>query len=211
MRASNSLLWLIIILVTGFLAGISVLTSGCELGDDDKEPTSRTGVQAITASIETGSDGLTVEQRNVRRRLEIDNDPGAVKHLYIISAYSGEVLIYSTVKGKVSSSGKRLSPYSVTAQDGQYVGNDFNGFPIDVGGRSLRTGEVLQDDGTFGNSIPYIFWFDANDEYHQHYPGGGQIIHLASQPMQFPRVIVTIAPVDANTGEPINNNGSEEE
>jgi len=206
----GSTLWAIVIIITGILAGLSVLTTGCELGDD-KEPTSRTGVQAITANIETGSDGLTVEQRNVRRRLEIDNDPGAVKHLYIISAYSGEVLIYSTVKGKVSSSGKRLSPYSVTAQDGQYVGNDFNGFPIDVGGRNLRTGEVLQDDGTFGNSIPYIFWFDANDEYHQHYPGGGQIIHLASQPMQFPRVIVTIAPVDANTGEPINNNGSEEE
>lgn len=54
-------------------------------------------------------------EENIAKKLTEDNKIGSIKYLYIVSAYSGDVLIYSTVKGKVTSSGKRISPYSVVA------------------------------------------------------------------------------------------------
>lgn len=61
------------------------------------------------------------------------------KHLYIISACSGQVIFYSSVYGKVT---------------------------------------------TYGSSVPYIFWWDTNGIYHQHYISGGQIVHISDQPIE---------------------------
>ena len=60
------------------------------------QPTSDSGIAKTSVAVRPGSDGLTVEQRNVRDRLVADNKPGSIKHLYVISAYSGQVLIYNT-------------------------------------------------------------------------------------------------------------------
>src|SRR6267154_1856877 len=136
----------------------------CDVGSN--QPTSASGVQQATARVQIGSDGLTVEQRNVRDRLAMDNKPGSIKHLYVISSYSGQVLIYSTVKGKVTSSGKRLTPTSVNGS-----GGDSNyTIPVDIAGTRRYTNEVLQDDGTYGSSVEYLFWFDVQGRYHQIYP-----------------------------------------
>lgn len=121
---------------------------------------SSSGLQRATVEVRPGSDGLSVEQRNVKDRLAADNKPGSIKHLYVISAYSGQVLIYSTVRGKVTSSGKRLTPESVTAAWSD-SGNNYGGFVVPIGGRNTITPEVLSDDGTYGPSVPYVFWFDA--------------------------------------------------
>src|SRR5882672_6183536 len=131
-------------------------------------PTSTTGVHEAKAEVKVQASGYTTVQENVNRRLQEDNKPGAVKHLYVISAYSGDVILYSTVNGKVTSSGKRLTPYSVTSQGGEY-NSGFNGIPVDIGGRERHTAEVLQDDGTYGSSVDYIYWWDVRGVYHQHY------------------------------------------
>jgi len=145
---------------------------------------SASGVEKVTADVEVQASGMTIEQENVKRRIEMDNMPGSIKHLYIISAYSGQVIVYSTVKGKVTSSNKRLTPYTVAAMDGQYVYSDHEGFIVTFpDGSQKRTGEVLQDDGTYGSSIPYLFWWDVQDRYHQHYVSGGQIIHVSDKPI----------------------------
>ncbi|KKM74388.1 hypothetical protein LCGC14_1400850 [marine sediment metagenome] len=163
------------------------------LGGTDSSPTqSSSGVKQASVDVATGSDGLTVEQRNVKTRLTEDNKPGSIKHLYIISAYSGQVLIYSTVKGKVTSSGKRLSPYSVAAADGQQVSSALRGMRVNIGGNQHRTTEVLQDDGTYGSSIPYVFWWDSRDIYHQHYIAGGQILHVSTEPLAVKSVVINM-------------------
>ena len=153
-------------------------------------PAATTGVRKATAQVDVQANGLTIEQDNIKRRLEKDNEPGSVKHLYVISAYTGDVIIYSTVKGKVTSSGKRLTPYSVVALDGSAVDAEHAGIAVDIGGRRLRTTEVLQDDGTYGSSVDYIFWWDSKDSYHQHYISGGQIVHLSDTPMRVSKVII---------------------
>jgi len=160
-----------------------------------KAPVADTGVKQAHADISTGNDGMTTEQRNVKKRLEMDNSSGSIKHLYVVSSMSGDVIVYSTVKGKVTSSGKRLTPRTVdagTETTGQYNRLNKFGVPVNIGGANYRTTEVIQDDGTFGSSIPYLYWWDAQGRYHQHYVTGGQILHISDQPIRAAKVILNM-------------------
>lgn len=166
---------IILVSIGGLLAQIN----GCE----KERPTTESGVRQATATVKVQASGFTIEQMNIQKRLEMENMPGSIKHLYVISPYSGQVLIYSTVQGKVTSSGKRLQPYEVGCADGEFVSGQLRGIPISVGGVIRRTPEVLQDDGTYGSSAEYLYWFDSQGRYHQHYIVGGQIVHVCDQPL----------------------------
>ncbi len=96
-----------------------------------------------------------------------------------MSAYSGEVLIYSTVKGKVTSSSKRISP---TQQVIDFDNTAYTSYNPDV----------IQDDGTYGSSVEYIYWWDSKGIFHQHYPTGGQIIHISNQPLAVKSVTLNL-------------------
>lgn len=157
---------------------------------DPSPPVSASGVSKASVKVPVGPDGLTSEQRNIRDRLVEDNKPGSIKHLYVISAYSGQVLIYSTVKGKVTSGGKRLTPTKVAV--GRYDNNWTGGFGVDIGGHTVVTDEVLQDDGTYGSSGDYLYWWDVKDIYHQHYVQGGQIVHVANAPIAVKSVVINM-------------------
>ena len=152
-------------------------------------PESATGVKKVNTNVKTQANGRTVEQNNIVKRLAIDNKPGSIKHLYVISAMSGQVILYSTVKGKVTSSGKRLTPYRVASHQG---GVRDAGILVTIGGQIYYTPEVLQDDGTYGSSIPYMYWWDTHGKYHQHYVSGGQIIHISDKPIAVKRIILNL-------------------
>jgi hypothetical protein len=167
--------------VAVFTIAISALVlTGC----DDSKPQSASGVQKATVQVDVDPNThMTVEQENVANRLKMDNKPGSVKHLYIISPETGQVLLYSTVKGKVTSSGKRLSPRTVNSNDA---------FKVRIGDESHYTSEVLEDDGTYGSSVDYIFWWDAQGRYHQHFFTGGQIIHISDYPIAVKNVVLNL-------------------
>lgn len=162
--------------------------SSCERRVNDA--VSASGVTKATVHIEKGSDGLTAEQRNISERLKEDNKPGSIKHLYVISPYSGQVIIYSTVRGKATSGGKRLTPTSVVG--GYQEGSWYGGFRISIGNSVVETTEVLQDDGTYGQSGDYLYWWDTRGVYHQHYLTGGQIVHISSEPVVVKEVIINM-------------------
>ena len=164
------------IVMLAWCAGLGLC--GCDEQQSGGGQTAKTGVRETTATINVGADGLTVEQRNVRKRLEADNKPGSIKHLYVISAYSGQVIIYSTVDGKVTSGGKRLTAGSRAPAWGYQTSAQW------------YSPEVVQDDGTFGSSAEYLFWFDSKGNYHQHYVSGGQIVHVSDQPLSVKSVII---------------------
>lgn len=160
----------------------AVLLAGCK---EDNQPQSTSGVQKATVTVPVDPvTGLTVEQRNIKGRLLADNTPGSVKHLYIIAPESGQVIMYSTVQGKVTSSGKRLSPSTVNGMT--------RGFLVNFGSEQHYTSEVLGDDGTYGSSGEYLYWFDSKGIYHQHYLTGGQIITLSDQPVQVKSVTINM-------------------
>ena len=170
---------LVSVVVLGFLTGCDVQSN---------PPQSASGVKKATVQVPTNPDGLTTEQQNVRERLLEDNKPGSVKHLYVVSAYSGQVIIYSTVRGKVTSSGKRLTPTSLMGGERMNSG----GFPVQIGREEKWTTEVLQDDGTYGSSSEYLYWWDTKGVYHQHYVSGGQIVHVSNQPLAVKGIIINM-------------------
>jgi hypothetical protein len=162
-------------------------TDGCD--SNTPAPVSASGVSKASVQVPRGSDGLTTEQRNIAERLKKDNEPGAIKHLYVISAFSGKVLIYSTVRGKVTSGGKRLTPTKVETYSYQGGGN--GGFAVPIGNSTQTTTEVLQDDGTYGTSGDYLFWFDSRGIYHQQY-ATDCIIHISDQPLPVKDIVLNM-------------------
>ena len=173
--------WLVAIIAAALSIG------GC-LGEN--EPTTEGGIKKASVRVATNADGLTTEQVNVGKRLMEDNRPGAIKHLYVVSAYSGQTIIYSTVQGKVTSSGKRLSPTMLVGNSG-HMGRDC--FTVDFNGTSYNTAEVLQDDRTYGSSVEYLYWWDTKGVYHQHYVAGGQIVHISSEPLAVKSIIINMS------------------
>ncbi len=168
------------------LTGLLCVFSGCS---EPRQPVSSSGVKPTQVQVPVNAEGITVEQQNIRDRLLMDNKIGSIKHLYVISAYSGQTLVYSTVRGKVTSSGKRLSPTSVVVgASGERRRPGFS-----AGQEGMVTSEVVQDDGTYGTSIPYLYWWDTKGVYHQHYISGGQIIHISDQPISVKGVIINMA------------------
>jgi hypothetical protein len=156
-------------------------------------PTAGGGVQKQNVTVSTLVNGMTIEQSNVADRLKLENVPGKIQHLYIFSGVSGQCILYSTVKGKVTSSGKRLTPM-MGATGGQYNTPNFK-VPLPNGG-SVDTNEVLGDDGTYGDSVPYIYWWDVRGIYHQHYvTTGDQIVHISDEPLDVKSIIVNIEAV----------------
>ena len=185
-----------LVLIRIFITGVFLLSAvACVNKEQNKQaPRSLSGVKKARVTVKTNERGLTVEQENIGQRLNEENEVGNMRHLYIISAYSGDVILYSPVKGKVTSSGKRLSPYTVAAGRAGRGNNSPEpyGIPVSIGGKVHRTPEVLQDDGTYGHSIPYLYWWDTKGVYHKHYVSGGQIPHVTSQPMIVPKVILNV-------------------
>lgn len=175
----------ICLIIIGICLIISSLSFfGCY---DTPQAHSDSGVKKATVKIKTDVSGHTVEQQNIIDRVSQDNQPGSIKHLYIISPYSGQVILYSTVRGKVTSGGKRLTPKTVT--NSPYT-SEWSGMGVTINDQKYRTEEVLQDDGTYGDSGDYLFWFSSNGRYHQHYLTGGQIIHVSSEPVAVKSVII---------------------
>lgn len=174
---------LVVLIITPILIGAKDgSSSGCT------PATSRTGITPAPApKIETGSDGLTNEQRNIGRRQKTENQPGDIKYFYAFSAYSNTYL-FSVIDGKPSSSGKRLSPY--TASDSGFVINMPGSIP------NFSTQEVLQDDGTYGSSIEYLYWFDPAGNYYQYYPSGGFAVIISTRPIPIPdnAIVVRLEP-----------------
>lgn len=177
-----------------FLACMSVCAIMMLTSCDYSQPSiSQSGIKKASVKVPTNPNGLTTEQMNIRDRLIIDNKPGSIKHLYVISAYSGQVLIYSTVRGKVTSSGKRLQPTSIVVNQGNTSSDAGPGFTfVQRAGQDIVTDEVVQDDGTFGHSIDYLYWWDAKGVYHQHYVSGGQILHISSEPVAVKNVVINL-------------------
>jgi hypothetical protein len=142
---------------------------------------SDSGVKKASTHVKTDMNGNTVEQKNITKRLERDNQIGSIKHLYVISSYTGDVLQYSTVQGKVTSGGKRLSPKTVNG-----TGMNTAGYPnyVTIGETQYSTDEVLDDGGAYGDSGNYLFWFDAQDNYHQYYPSGGTYLEICDKPLR---------------------------
>lgn len=146
---------------------------------DFHQAVSDSGVQKASIKVNTDPSGHTVEQKNYMEKTQRDNQLGSIKHLYIVSAYTGDILEYSTVAGKVTSGSKRLSP--TTVQSGSAT-TEYN-YVIINNARYLTT-EIPDEYGMYGPSGNYFYWFDTQGNMHQYYPSGGTYVHILDKPLK---------------------------
>lgn len=178
------------ILTVFALVALGLTFTAC---DGEREVVSASGVKQAKAEVRTQANGLTMEQNNIKKRLEFENKAGSIKHLYVISPYTGQTLLYSTVKGKVTSSGKRLSPKMSMGETQSVLVRDS---ATKVNGKWTK--EIINDTGTYGSSIPYIYWWDVNNRYHQHFISGGQILHISNKPINVKQVTINMELLQTN-------------
>ena len=107
----------------------------------------------------------------------MDNDPATIRFVYIVSPYTGQVILSATMKGKVTSSNKRLTPASLSQSQGTG-----NGIYFPIGGQGYYTQEVAGDDGTYGTSAEYIYGFSLDGSMQQIYTGGSLVI-VSTKPL----------------------------
>lgn len=95
------------------------------------------------------------EIENIKRRLELTSNPEQIGFVLLLNDM-GQPIMYTSVKGKVTSGGKRLtSPEKVWG-------------PLSCGQYCDQTlGPAPSDEGTWGSSDPYVYFWTTNGQYIQ--------------------------------------------
>lgn len=134
------------------LAAASLALTACieEAKPSQRESQAKLAQQAAN----TVRFNANAEIDNIKRRLELTSDPNLLGYIVLLNE-AGQPIIYEGVRGKVTSGGKRLTaPSRLWEIDtGQYTGS--------------AVGPAPSDEGTWGSSNPYIFYWDTNGAYRQ--------------------------------------------
>jgi hypothetical protein len=165
--------------------------TGC---NETTQQQSSSGAEQVRANhIPKNSQGMTVEQQNINDRIKVTTNPTKVMWIHLISL-DGNIIKRMPIRNKVTSSGKRLEPRhaAVSGNDGWFPSS---GIPRATNPTyTYETDELLQPDGTYGESDPYIFWFDPMGRYHQWGTAGGLGYLLTDYPIDLDN------PIDKITG-----------
>lgn len=94
------------------------------------------------------------EIENIKKRLELTSNPGLTGFILLLNQ-AGQPIKYTSVKGKITSGGKRLTSPSQVIHDSYTT----NGAAVVMPAPS--------DEGTMGSSGDYIFFWTTNGEYIQ--------------------------------------------
>lgn len=129
-------------IITLVISGALVLTAGSCTAETAEE-VARNEAQAQK------SQGETLEKKNLELKRQREEDPNAIRYLYLYSF--GEPMGYYITKGKISSSGSQRTP----EQDNMWTCRNNHGCqPIVVDG--------AKDDGSYGAGDPGVFFFLAD-------------------------------------------------
>jgi hypothetical protein len=135
-----------LVITGGFLVGCDDGTSTLDQQNNQKLQQA----QNMMTRTPTPTFNYSVERQNIADRLKLTNDPDLLQWIYCIS--NGRVIGRFPVRGKVTSGGKRLTST-------QRLVNDNTDHTVVM--------EAPDEMGTYGNSDPYIFWFDPAGNYYQ--------------------------------------------
>ncbi|MGZ8887941.1 MAG: hypothetical protein ACXW1D_00115 [Halobacteriota archaeon] len=131
-------------------AVLAVGVMGCE----DKAPSAKSQQSQKAAEAANSINfAENAEIENIKRRLELTSNPGALGFILLMNE-SGQPIMYTTVKGKVTSGGKRLTEPDRANSWGAGTNNVVRQAP--------------SDEGTYGSSDPYIYFWTSNGQYVQH-------------------------------------------
>jgi hypothetical protein len=128
------------ILTGSMIVGAALAIAACEPTARDEQ--ARKG--AVIAEQAMGHAQSNSEQANIGDRLKLTSNPNLLGHIAIVNKV-GQVVLYTTIKGKVTSGSKRLTNPTYCSTNG----------------------ECPSDEGTFGASNPYIFFWTTQGQYIQ--------------------------------------------
>jgi hypothetical protein len=141
------------------IISIAIALSGCN--PSNKKEQAAIAKQAAESIVFTENS----EIENIKRRLELTSKVNAIGYIVLLND-AGQPILYTTVKGKVTSGGKRLT------REDEYISG------------ALR--KSASDEGTYGSSNPYIYFWATNGTYHQwsgHYLYSDKPIRLRVEPL----------------------------
>lgn len=139
------------------LASVAFLSIGCvpeqphSAAQTQKDNQKRAASEAA-ASLQFSENS---EIENIKRRLELTSKPGQLGFVMLLNEM-GQPILYEGVKGKITSSGKRLTP-----ADRAQTWNNGNG------GYAGVVRAEASDEGTYGSSDPYIYYWNVDGAYRQ--------------------------------------------
>lgn len=134
-------------------AALPSLTA-CEVAESAQTAAKETQAEKAAKAADSISFTENAEIDNIKRRLELTSKPGQIGYILLLNQ-AGQPILYETVRGKVTSSGKRLTaPVKEWRIDrGEHFGTEMNASP--------------SDEGTWGSSDPYIYYWNTDGAYRQ--------------------------------------------
>jgi len=154
------------ILSTIFLIATAFVLTACI----DEDQTKRQQHKAAEAAANSLNFTDNAEIDNIKRRLELTSKPGLMGYIVLMND-AGQPVFYGTIKGKVTSGSKRLTrPRWVDS----------------FGSLNQAITDAPSDEGTYGSSTPYIFFWTTSGAYMQwsgQYLYSDKPIRLSVQPL----------------------------
>lgn len=145
----------------------STLISGCVRNDPPSKKNEQAKIAERAANNIKFSANAEIE--NITKRLQLTSDPGLLGYVVLLNE-SGQPILYTAVKGKITSGSKRLTkPYEYDNSNGAY-----------------NQVESPSDEGTYGSSNPYIYFWSESGQYIQwsgHYLYSDKPIRLSVKPL----------------------------
>ena len=141
-----------------FVLAMPLALAACLPENKPAEPSNK-NTQAQRAAEAANSIQFTdnAEIDNIKRRIEITSKPGQIGYILLMNE-AGQPILYESVVGKVTSGSKRLTAPDRTQQISTYGNN---------GGQHSVVRQAPSDEGTFGSSSEYIFYWNADGTYRQ--------------------------------------------
>lgn len=152
---------------TGLLTVMLTASIAWSMGDPVPKNTQAEAAAEAASSVTFTANA---EIENIKRRLELTSQPGLLGFLAVTNA-AGAPVMYTCVKGKVTSGGKRLTSQVQT-------------YRVTTGEYAL--GPAPSDEGTWGSSSPYVYWWTCGGQYIQtnnNYVYSDQPFRLTVQPL----------------------------
>lgn len=94
------------------------------------------------------------EIENIKARLELTSDPGLTGFVLLLNEM-GQPIMYTGVRGKITSGGKRLTPTQTLVRGDR--GQNYGDFVVNT----------PSDEGTHGKSNPYVYFWTTSGQYVQ--------------------------------------------
>lgn len=150
-------------IIIAALCALSLLTA-CEEQQTNKATQSKKAQEAANSIVFTEN----AEIDNIKKRLELTANPGLLGFVVLLNE-TGQPVMYTGVKGKITSGSKRLT------EPARVVGID-----------SKAVLPTASDEGTYGSSGEYVFFWTPAGQYIQwngKYLYSDKPFRLSSEPL----------------------------